>query len=218
MTDFGADHGEAYGQVLLKWSKKLRTMPKITKMTREAWRADLLKALEADTVKALRSQAGSDWKGLKLSEDSIKLFAQTAAKGALTVDTDDLLGRLHAISRAENESEFAHMKLGELIKRAPQTVSQIFSMAVDRFNRLVGDLFNRQGKTTGRRRWVSYGGSKSRHAALDGQVKGEGEMFDYKGQAIYGPRPPGGAPADWSNCNCSLDYEKTGDKWRLSDG
>jgi hypothetical protein len=87
-------------------------------------------------------------------------------------------------------------------------------MVKDKFNNIMARFFKDQNELTGRRRWQTSG-LKSRHSSLNGQIKDENESFYYKGDYVYGPRPSGGSPGNWSNCSCFLQRETVGGDWLL---
>lgn len=213
---FGQEYGEEYGKVVAKWGKRLKGVKRISDEIKKEWSVDLRKALESQLVEVIVKKTSPGWKkvGELPSDETIKRFAQTAAKGSLEQDTNDLLERLRLMAQ-EPESEeaiTAAITVSEALKRVGQTVSQIFDMVKDRFNGTMERYNRRQGKLTGRRRWQTNS-LKSRHSRLDGQVKSEDERFVYKGESVYGPRPPGGSPANWSNCSCSLDVQRRDGDW-----
>lgn len=230
-TKFGITYAETYGEVIEKWAKKLEGVSEIDDATRSEWNADLEKALGEEVKDAILRYTAKEWSrtGAAMpSKATIERYAQIAAKGALQADTGDLLHRLQISANTEpTEAITASIKLsnchlctgcdtcldsitaavlpGELIKRAHQTVSQIFDMAQDRFNRSIAKFSAKVKGKPMKRTWHTNS-KNSRHAALDGQSKTEDEMFEYDGEKIYGPRPPGGSPANWSNCSCTLRY------------
>lgn len=204
-TQFGNDFANDYGKVVEKWAKKLDGVKELSTEIHEEWGADLQKALGDQVIKALLKETLKDIDGRKPTKEGLEMYAKIAAKGALATDTGDLLGRLHKSANSPITLTAAVMSPGELAKRAAQTVSQIFDMAQDRFKRGVNSFQNRFRRRPAKRRW-SVHTPNSRHAALDGQVKDENEMFTYDGEEIYGPRPPGGSPANWSNCSCTIEY------------
>lgn len=208
-TKFGLTYAETYGEVIEKWAKKLEGVSEIDDATRSEWNADLEKALGEEVKDAILRYTAKEWSktGAAMpSKATIERYAQIAAKGALQADTGDLLHRLQISANTEpTEAITAAVLPGELIKRAHQTVSQIFDMAQDRFNRSIAKFSAKVKGKPMKRTWHTNS-KNSRHAALDGQSKTEDEMFEYDGEKIYGPRPPGGSPANWSNCSCTLRY------------
>ena len=223
--EFGEQYGSEYARVLVKWGKKLKGVESITDDLRKEWGKDLRKALEADIVTVLVEKEAPQWKkaGNLPSEDTLRRFAQTAAKISLEQDMNDLLNRLREIAQrslpegetiedALNELTAAGFLIGQIIKRSQQTTAQILDMVADKFSGIMNRFFNTQGRLTGRRRW-RVTATNSRHNSLNGQIKSDGESFEYKGQLVYGPRPPGGSPENWSNCSCSLQFETRGGDW-----
>lgn len=215
----------AYAAVLARWSKKIKPGDKISDADREAWTADLRKALEQDLVAKLKEDVTKEWAAAKLpipSDETLDRFAKTAAKKALGPDAYDLLSRLPTFTDPDTAQEAldvltAASPWGFVIKRSVLAVSQMFDMAADAYNATIGRFFQKSGALTGRRQWhvtsVTKKGTQSRHESLDGQIRNEGESFEFKGESVYGPRPPGGSPAHWSNCSCYLTYEKENGDW-----
>ena len=211
--DFGAKYGNEYGRVIDKWSRKLDGVDKITDSMRVEWGADLEKALGEQVSEALRKQAISKWKGKGVtlpSDESLERFVIVSTKRALISDTNDLLKRLQISS---NTIVAAPMSPIELVKRAGQTVAQILDMSFDRFDALMFTALRLTGQVSNVRRWNTSGTKQSRHGGLNGEEKEEGEFFTYNGNKVYGPRPPGGDPGDWSNCSCYLTYRTNRGKW-----
>lgn len=250
--EFGDTHQEEYEKIASKWAKKLGGSGKVSNKTRSEWGIDLQHSLGDQVEEGLKKYTLSRWKsaGKLPPKDLLEMYTKIAVKGALAIDTGDLLQRLkdsaaitefavnsinsvNSINRDNSTkstrsprlvvplrlktetSEFAVMQVPELLKRSSQTVAQIFDMAQDRFDGLIGRYFKKTGQASGKRQWVTeYSKSgPSRHAALNGQVKSENEDFIYEGEKVHGPRPPGGSPANWSNCGCRLSYELSKGVW-----
>lgn len=230
--EFGQEFGEAYGEVVAKWGKKLKGVSKITEPMKKEWAKDLRGALEDHIVEQLTAKAVDDWKavGPLPDKDTIRRFAQTAVRQSMNEDHFDLLERLRLMAQEPEPEEkamvasmminnpdslTAAITVSEALKRVGQTVAQVFDMAKDGFNAVVGRFFQRRGDLTGRRRWrtVSSERGESRHAELDGDIVGPDGSFNYKGEAIKGPRPRGGSPANWSNCSCYVEVEKKNGEW-----
>lgn len=212
---FGLEHGESYGTVVSSWGKKLVGVDKITDEMKKEWGADLNKALNTSLIEAIVS--GSEvWKkaGSLPSKETIERFAQTAVKASLNNDMYDLLFRLREMAQEPDtfESITAAARVSTTLKRVGQTVAQVFDMVKDRFNQIMSRYFEDQNQLTGRRRWRTSS-LKSRHSGLNGEIRSEGESFSYKGDSIYGPRPAGGSPANWSNCSCFLERETIDGDW-----
>lgn len=238
---FGDIHQGEYEKIASKWAKKLDGTGKISNKTRSEWGIDLQNSLGDQVEAGLKEHTLQRWNKVKKlpPKEILEMYTKIAAKGALAVDTGDLLRRLKesaAITEFSTTtgkfnpefstvyknnpgvyipqsiktetSEFATMQVPELLKRSSQTVAQVFDMAQDRFNSLMGKYLKKTNQASGERQWITaYSKSgPSRHAALDGQVKSEDENFIYDGEEVYGPRPPGGSPASWSNCSCSIVY------------
>lgn len=212
-TQFGSEYGEEYGAVIDNWGKKLKGVSKISDNLRKEWVMDLRTHLEEQLIEALKKTAVEQWKavGEPYNKDVIEIYAKTAAKISLSRDHFDLLERLRLMAQ-EPDTVTAAISVGEAKKRAGQTLSQIYDMVVDTFNQITTKVFKRKNKATGKRRWKTVG-TDSRHAQLNGRVKKEGESYYYKGSLIYGPRPPGGSPENWSNCSCYLERELTDGSW-----
>jgi hypothetical protein len=220
---FGENHHEKYSEVLEAWANTAAG-EKITDAMVEKWGADLYAALSEDLIDSLMAKDDlSEWsgKGISLpSKEILTMFSQIAAKYSLQYATRDLLDRLvkSATYDKENPPEDAitaairPMRPSELMKRSPQTLAQIFDMAKDKFNAVLNNHFTKTNQFTGRRRWVTVG-KNSRHAALNGEIKGPEELFSYENEKIVAPRPVGGSPAHWSNCSCRLEYETKKGKW-----
>lgn len=215
-NQFGKEYGEEYGKVVAKWAKRLKGVKTISESSKKEWAADLRKALAPQLVEALIKEITPQWKkvGALPTEETIERFAQTAAKTALDNDMKDLLERLRLMAQEPEPAEVltAANTVSEALKRVGQTVSQVFDMVTDKFNNIMERFFERKGDLTGRRKW-STNSIKSRHSRLEGQVKTTGESFSYKGESVFGPRPPGGSPANWSNCSCSISFEKANGDW-----
>jgi hypothetical protein len=233
---FGDTYQDDYRKVATKWAKKLSSSGKLSDKTRSEWGIDLQDSLGEQVIDGLIDHTLSSWKnaGSLPPKDILQMYAKIAAKGALAVNTIDLLHRLKDAPTASdtefgeksenltifsenptvfdenqaNFTEFSPMTKAELIKRSSQTLSQIFDMAQDRFNGLVNKYLTKTDQSTGKRRWVTVASTSgpSRHAALDGEVRDEDEDFIFEGESVYGPRPPGGSPAHWSNCSCYISY------------
>lgn len=212
-VSFSGENTEKYQKVVVKWSQKLGGVDKISEEMFKKWGSDLREALGDDVTSALLTSTLNQWKnsGLNLpSEEVLQLFAKIAAKGALSVDTKDLLLRLRDSANAVTA---AILPLVTLIKRGGLAVSQIFDMAQDIFNRTIGRFFQRTDQLTKKRRWTTSGEPTSRHRRLNFVEKNENEMYHVNGNAIYGPRPPGGSPDEWSNCSCGLQFLAPGGEW-----
>lgn len=222
--DFGDKHQEKYAKAIDNWTGKVAKVSDVSKKLEGQWGNTLLDALAEPLIEALTSKdALGQWEkaGLKLpSKETIKMFSEIAAKFSLAYASPDLLRRLVISVKADKANPpekalTAALKVirpEELAKRSPQTVAQIFDMAKDRFNAVLNRFLQRDSQLTGRRRWVTDG-KDSRHAALNQVVRDEGTPFSYKKNDVHGPRPVGGNPADWSNCSCRLQYEKSNGKW-----
>lgn len=212
-TEFGSIYGEDYGEILSGWGKKLKGVSKISNDMRQEWVADLRTHLERQLVETLQKQGIEKWKavGDTPSKEVIEVFAKTAAKKSLATDHFDLLERLRLMAQ-EPDSVTAAITVDEAIQRSSQTLSQIFDMVNDTFNKILENTLRRKKKLTGRRRWKAVG-EDSRHKELNGRIKKEGEEYYYKGNTIYGPRPAGGSPEHWSNCSCYLEYERANGSW-----
>lgn len=214
---FAQSHGGAYSDILEQWGVSLKGVSEITDEMKAAWVADLRQALEEPLLSSLLDKPATSWKrvGKFSSSDSMKRFAQVAVRRSLAQDHFDLLDRLHRIAQEEEpniQSLQAAITVGTILKRVPQTIAQIYDMVVDKFNYTVKQAFKRKGSLTGRRRWRTNS-PESRHAELDGQIKGEDERFNYKGNSIKGPRPVGGSPDNWSGCSCTIQYERSNGDW-----
>lgn len=217
-TKFGDKHGADFGEIASDWAVKLQGIDKITSDQQQEWSSDLIKSLGVSAARILMSHVVTTWKraGLLLpSKETLKLFSDIAIKAGLGLHTFDLLKRLHERSNAPEEVVTADATMDPLAIRAPQTLAQIFDMIKDFFGRLIERFNRRKGNLTGERTWhINH--SPSRHSRLDGQTKSEDENFNYKGEEIYGPRPPGGDPANWSNCSCYLSLgTKNGKEVRI---
>jgi hypothetical protein len=222
-TMFGEDHHEKYAEVLESWASKAAGK-NVTDAMVAQWGADLHEALAEDITDALTAKdALARWssKGITLpSPEVIKMFSQIAAKYTLQYATRDLLDRLvkSATFDKENPSEttitaaIRPMRPSELIKRAPQTLAQVFDMAKDKFNNALTNHMVKTGQFSGRRRWVTTS-KNSRHASLNQEVKDFNEFFLFGKEKVVGPRPVGGSPAHWSNCSCRLQYETKKGRW-----
>lgn len=227
--EFGEQYGEAYGEVVAKWGKKLKGVSKITEPMKKEWAKDLRGALEEDIVDALVKKAANDWKavGPLPSKETVRRFAQQAVRQSFNEDHFDLLERLRLMAQEPEPQEAvtasmvlneppsltAAISVSEALKRVGQTVAQVFDMAKDGFNSVFGRFYQRRGDLTGRRRWRTVGGKESRHRSLDGDIVGPDGSFNYKGDSIRGPRPPGGSPENWSNCSCYVEVEKKDGEW-----
>lgn len=223
--EFGQAHGEEYARVVVKWAKRLKGVEKVSDEDRKKWGVDLRKALGPQIMGVIEAEIAPGWKkaGELPTDETLQRFYQIAAKIALEKEMGDLLLRLRDMAqRPEPEGESPEDALKALtsagflvtqaVKRSAQTVAQIFDMVSDRFNGLMERFFTRKGSLTGRRRWQTAS-LKSRHRRLDGQIKTEGDLFIFKGDSVYGPRPPGGSPENWSNCSCLLQRERTDGNW-----
>ena len=210
---FGDKHQEKYAKVIQKWEKRVEGVSKLSKKTEDKWGADLEKALGDEVHAAILSS--NHWKKVKLpSDETLKRYADIAIKYALNHATDDLLKRLtDSVNKAPDEAVTAAIdKPSEYVKRAAQTVAQIYDMAKDRFNSIINRRLESKEELTGRKRWVTVG-DNSRHAALHHEVRPQDGTFTYKKTQVSGPRPVGGNPADWSNCSCYLEYERKDGSW-----
>lgn len=222
--DFGDEHQEKYAKAIETWTQKVDNVSEVNKKLEDKWGNTLLDALSEPLIEALTSKdALAQWEkaGLKLpNKQVLKMFSEIAAKYSLAYASPDLLRRLVVSVKADKanpskDSLTAALRVvrpPELAKRSPQTVAQIFDMAKDRFNSVLSRFLQRDDQLTGRRRWVTDD-SNSRHSSLNQEVRDEGEEFTYKKRSIHGPRPVGGNPADWSNCSCRIEYEKSSGKW-----
>lgn len=225
--DFGDKHQEKYAKVIDTWTNKVDNVSEVSKKLEGKWGATLLDTLAEPLIEALTSKdALGQWEkaGVKLpSKEALKMFSEIAAKYSLAYASPDLLRRLVISVKNDkaNPPETTDKALtaalrvvrpSELATRSPQTVAQIFDMAKDRFNSVLNRFLQRDSQFTGRRQWVTEG-SNSRHSNLNNQIRDEGDSFTYKKQDVQGPRPVGGNPADWSNCSCRIQYEKSNGKW-----
>lgn len=218
--EFGDKHQEKYAKVLETWTKKSEKVSEVSEALATKWGNDLFAALEEPVIEALSSKvAVAQWakNGADIpTKEVLEMFSKIAAKYALSFASPDLLRRLvRSVNESDNETLVAAGKVmtpGELISRSSQTVAQIFDMAKDRFNDVMNTFQKKKKKFTGKKRWATYG-DNSRHADLDGDIRDIDESFVYKKKAVKGPRPPGGNPADWSNCSCRIQYQKTNGKW-----
>ena len=215
---FGEEFGSIYGEIVEKWAKKLANVDEITEEMHKEWALDLEKALGDHISKELLKTTGQ-WKrvGTLPSRETLSRFAKTSVRSSLGNDMGDLLVRLHSSAKLTmKEDPEAMVAAGFLVKqlilRSGQTVAQIFDMAGDAFNATVGRFFKDKGALTGKRRWRTRS-LNSRHRSLNMQEKSEGESFVIGGSTVYGPRPPGGEPALWSNCSCYLERETAGGEW-----
>lgn len=225
--DFGDKHQEKYAKAIDTWTNKVGKVSEVSKKLEGQWGNTLLDALAEPLIEALTSKdALGQWEkaGVKLpSKEAMKMFSEIAAKYSLAYASPDLLRRLvNSVKNdkanppeTSNKAVTAALRVvrpSELANRSPQTVAQIFDMAKDKFNSVLNRFLQRDNQFTGRRQWITDG-AHSRHANLNKEVRDEGDDFTYKKQAISGPRPVGGNPADWSNCSCRLQYEKSNGKW-----
>ena len=209
-TEFGSEYGEDYGEIVASWGKKLKGISKVGGKLKAEWSSDLRKALEEQLIETLQKKVEIDQD--LMSKESVERFIKVAVRRSLAEDHFDLLERLRIIANTEPEAITAAYSVDTVVSRAPQTVSQIFDMVKDKFNQIMEKTLRKKKKLTGNRRWVSQG-EGSRHRNLNGQVKKEGEFFVYKGAPVYGPRPPGGSPENWSNCSCYLVFERGDGDW-----
>lgn len=216
---FGKDNGSIYGTIISNWVEKLKGVDEVTPEQKAEWANDLINALGPEAAPLLQTVALS-WEeaGLILpASDVLKKFAEIAIKAGLGKHTVDLLKRLHtrvndSLTASDNLDDDSMETPDTLALRAPQTVAQIFDMVKDAFGSLIERFNKRKGNLTGRRKWQTNS-SPSRHSRLDGQIKNDDEDFYYKGEEIYGPRPPGGSPANWSNCSCQIFLETKQGEW-----
>lgn len=216
---FGAAHQEQYAEVLEAWASS-PTGEKVTDAMVAKWGADLHAALAEDLIETLLTE--SNWSNSDIdlpSEETLKMFSQIAVKYSLQYASKDLLERLLRSSHwdKENPSEaltaaVRPMRPSELVKRSHLTVAQIFDMARDKFDTVISNHLTKNNQLTGQRRWETSG-KNSRHAALNGEVRGPGEFFTYNGEDVVSPRPVGGSPASWSNCGCYLSRQRKDGKW-----
>lgn len=217
-TEFGSTHGDSYADVITKWAEKLKGVKEVTENMRREWAADLQKALGDSVVESLLSQASPKWKkvGDLPPEETLKRYARMSVKNSFFTDTEDLLQRLRVRAQEPDTDEdgvtAAIFPVKFLVLRAGPTVSQIFDMVLDRFSRILNKQYEEKGVLTGRRRWRTAS-LNSRHKDLNLSVKKQDESFNFKGQDISGPRPPGGSPENWSNCSCYLQVEKSNGDW-----
>lgn len=211
---FGDEHHEKYAKVVGKWAKRVEGVSKLSQKTEAKWGADVEKALGEDVHAALFSDTPEQWKKVKLpSEETLDRYAKIAVKYALNYATVDLLKRLtESVNKTDEAVTAAVEKPSEYIKRAAQTVAQIYDMAKDRLNSIINRRLESQEELTGRKRWVTVG-DNSRHTSLHHEVRSQGGTFTYKKEQIEGPRPVGGNPHDWSNCSCYLEYERKDGSW-----
>lgn len=221
-NNFAEKHHEKYAAVVETWADKA-VGEKITDNLAEKWGADLHEALAEDLLESLTAEDPfSKWKGqLTLpSKETLVRFSQIAVKYSLQYATTDLLKRLIRSAdwnRANppdsiTAAAIRPMRPAELAARSPQTVAQIFDMTKDKLNNTLNNFFSRKNQFTGRRKWVTES-KNSRHAALNGEIKGPDEYFVFKKEKIAAPRPVGGSPASWSNCSCQLSYELKNGNW-----
>lgn len=217
-AEFGNQHGDAYGEFLEKWASKLKGVDKITDELRVEWSSDLQKILGEEAVNTLIKEVSPKWKrvGSLPDKESLDRYAQMTVKRSLFTDTEDLLERLRVRAQLPDEEvdeiTAAIFPVNHLVKRARQTVAQVFDMVKDRFDRVLGKHYEDKKQLTGRRRWRTTS-LNSRHKDLNLVEKGSGENFSYKGQSISGPRPLGGSPENWSNCSCFIQYERANGEW-----
>lgn len=218
--NFGSKHHEKYAKIIDTWSNK--DISKVTDKLEGKWGEDLLEALADPLIEELTSNDSlRQWsKAADLpSKEVLSMYSKIAVKYSLAHASTDLLRRL-VISVKNDRSNPPEtvtaaarvVRPSELAARSPQTVAQIFDMAKDQFNSLLGKYFYKKNQFTGRRQWITAD-KNSRHKALNGVIADPDEAFTYKKQEIHGPRPVGGNPADWSNCSCRLKYERTNGKW-----
>ena len=212
--EFGLKYQEDYGSVIETWGKRLSRVSDVTANMKKDWGNDLQKSFGDQLVKEVY-KSSSEWKkvGPLPSKTTLENFAKLAVKNSLSKDMNDLLIRLHIMAQ-EPDSITAANTVSETIKRAAQTLAQIFDMVKDKFSEVMSNYFKDQGTLTGRRRWRTTS-QHSRHKDLNYQVKDIGEDFHYKGEDVYGPRPPGGSPANWSNCSCYMERELVGGDWTV---
>lgn len=214
---FGEKHSEKYQEFLRKWEKKIDGQ-KVSKEMAKEWGNDLAATLGDDLVTMAEADMIRKFEaaGIEVADKgTIRRWVETAIKVAVVVGAIDLLRRAVAIKNNEPDQckiirpnpEFAICFI-ELISRAFLTLRQIFDMVKDAAVALAVRFFTRRGEFTGRRRWVSENGKKSRHSSLNGQIRNEDARFNYKGDKIYGPRPINGHPDHWSNCSCTLVFER----------
>lgn len=217
--EFGDKHQERYAKVLEKWTRKVGGVEAPSDSLVAQWGADLDKALGEEVLAALLSpEALKKWIGVDLpSQDTLERYSKIAVKYSLNLASVDLLRRLVKSVKAEKDNKpesvtAALFRPSELIKRASQTVAQMFDMAKDQFNAVLNRDLERKQALTGRKRWVSTG-DNSRHASLHHEIRDQGDTFTYKKQQISGPRPPGGSPFDWSNCSCYTELQRKDGTW-----
>lgn len=219
---FGDEYQEKYAKILEKWENKIKDAGKVTAAMEEKWASDLEKELAELLLESLMSEEEiKGWNKLDLpSKETQHNFTKIGVKFALAVASGDLLRRYVKSVRetrdiSPGESPVGGLKVyrpGEFIARASQTLAQIYDMATDKFNSVMNSFLKKKGEVTGRRKWVTVGGD-SRHAALDGQIRGEGGTFTFNKKSIYGPRPADGNPNDWSGCSCYLTFERSDGTW-----
>lgn len=227
--EFGSEYYGDYAKVLESWTDKVKNSTEVDAELEAKWGVDLFKALSDPVTEALMAKVAlAQWAKQDVdlpSKEALRMFSGIAAKYSLSYATPDLLRRLVRSVKEDKKNPpedtvtaaIRVMRPSELVHRAPQTVAQIFDMAKDQFNDLIYRFQTRKETFTGRRRWVTVG-EHGRHQDLDGEIRGPDEEFTYKKKSIVGPRPVGGNPADWSNCSCVTDYEKTDGKWvRVTD-
>lgn len=217
-TAFGSQYGNEYAEFLSKWAEKLKGVEKITDDIKREWAADLQKTLGEQAVNTLIKEVSPKWKkvGPLPAKETLDRYAQMAVKRSLSSDTDDLLERLRVRAQLPDEEPdevtAAIFPVKFLLLRSGQTVAQIFDMIKDRYDRTIGRHYEEEKKLTGRKRWRTTS-LNSRHKDLNLVVKDEDESFNFKGQDISGPRPPGGSPENWSNCSCYLQVEQANGDW-----
>lgn len=216
-TEFGNENGDAYAEVIEKWAAKLKGVEEITDEMRKEWAADLQKALGGRVIKTLLKEVAPGWKqvGALPPEETVNRFAQMSVKRSFFTDTEDLLQRLRVRAQKSDDGDgvtAAIFPVKFLLMRAAPTVAQVFDMVKDRFGRIMNRHYEGQDVLTGRRRWRTAS-VDSRHKDLNLVIKEKDESFNFKGQDISGPRPPGGSPENWSNCSCFLQAERTNGDW-----
>lgn len=217
-AEFGNSYGDKYGEFVARWAEKLKGVETITDELRKEWAADLQKLFGGSVMETLINEVSPKWKkvGPLPKKETLERYAQLSIKQSFAIDTEDLLERLRVrAQRPDNELDevtAAIFPVSHLIKRAGQTVAQIFDMVKDRFDRTLGKYQEGEKKLTGRKRWRTTS-LNSRHKDLNMVVKGPGESFIYRGSEISGPRPPGGSPENWSNCSCYVQYERSNGEW-----
>lgn len=216
--EFGNNHGDEYGELIAKWAKKLKGVDKVTDDLRQEWASDLQKVLGKTVTNTLLKDVSPKWKkvGALPDKDTLERYAQMSVKQSFFTDTEDLLERLRVRAQRPDEEldevTAAIFPVSHLVKRAGQTVAQVFDMVKDRFDRILGRYYEEEDQLTGRRRWRTTS-LNSRHKDLNLTVKAQGEDFVFNGNSISGPRPAGGSPENWSNCSCYLQYERANGEW-----